>query len=157
MTTTSGFGSLGAGAAIGAGITAAGGVADIVVGNLQRREQMSYAKDMYNMNLGNVQARPYTLTNVSAFNYINKIFPLVEYYSCTEEERLIFNRKIKFEGMTVGAVGTLKEFTANGSESYFKGSVVIWNDDYDEDYHMANDASSELEKGIRIDYVKLSE
>ena len=157
MMYTSGFGALGAGAAIGAGITAASGVADIVVGNLQRREQMSYAKDMYNMNLGNVQALPYTLTKVSAFNYINKIFPLVEYYSCTEEERLIFNRKIKFEGMTVGAIGTLKEFTANGSESYFKGSVVIWNDDYDEDYHMANDASSELEKGIRIDYAKLSE
>lgn len=150
------FGPVGMGISAGiAGVaSAAGGIADVVVGNMQRREQMNYTKDMYEFSLDNVKALPYSLSKVSSFNYVNKFFPFVEYYSCTDEERVIFKRKIIFEGMTIEAVGNIKDYWSEGN--YFKGAIVIWDDDFIGDYHFALDVSNELEKGIRL-YAELPE
>ena len=156
------FGPIGMG--IGAGVagvaSAAGGIADVIVGNMQRREQMSYTKDMYDFNLDNIRALPYSLSKVSSFNYINKFFPFVEYYSCTDEERDIFKRKIAFEGMTIEAIGNIKDYWSEGN--YFKGAIVIWDEqatdlsEFSADYHFVSDVSNELEKGIRL-YAELPE
>lgn len=82
-----------AGAVVGAGVGAAtstvGALKDVELLSRSQSENRQYAVDMYNYNLQNIQALPYTLSKVSTFNENNKIFPFIEIYDCTDLEKQI--------------------------------------------------------------------
>jgi hypothetical protein len=67
------------------------------------------------MNLANIKAIPNSLTRNSAFTITNKIFPFIEYYSCSPEEKEALRNKIKYDGMTVGRIGNVSDFMGGGS------------------------------------------
>lgn len=117
----------GLGAGIGAGVggvaSLIGGIADTSILAQQHKEQRGYAFDKYNYTLGNIKALPYTLTKVSSWDINSKIFPFVEFYSCTDEEKEAFESKLKYESMTIMRVGTLQEFI-KPEEHYFKGELI---------------------------------
>lgn len=84
----------GVGAAAGAFASLVGGAADYNLNNQLRHEALDYTKDMFGYQLGNIQALPTTISKVTAFNRNNKIFPVLEYYTCTEREKEALANKI---------------------------------------------------------------
>lgn len=144
-----GWGAL-AGGVIGAGASAIGYGIDVDTMARTHRENKQLAIDKFNYQLGNVKALPYTLTKVGSFDAISKIFPFVEYYSCSDEELEAFENKIKYESMTVMRIGTLSEFMNFDSDlHYFKGSLIR-NDEIADDSHVLNAIYEELLKGVYI-------
>lgn len=142
-------GSAGKGLVVG-GLSAIGGAIDIAIGQSMFQNNRQQSIDLFRMNLQNIKARPDTLTNVSAYNIINKYFPFLEYYSCTDEEKEALRNKIKYEGMTVNAIGTIEDYLSSSDEyNYFKGSTIILEDVAD-DYHTTDAITVELEKGVYL-------
>ena len=115
-----------------------------------QRETRQLAIDKFNYQLGNIKALPYTLTKVGAFDISSKIFPILEYYTCTDKEKEALKNKIKYESMTVMRIGTLREFmNFNGEINYFKGELIR-NDKIADDPHTLNAIYEEFLKGVYI-------
>lgn len=140
----------GVGAAIGgtAGtlISAAGGVADVSINEKLRSEALDYTKDQFGYTLGNIAAMPDSLTRVSAFNINNKVFPILEYYTCSDIEKQALRDKIKYNGMTVMKIGTINEYL-QPTETYIKGRLIRL-DGFDN--HTTIEIANELNKGFYI-------
>ena len=137
--------------AIGGGVlSAAGGVADIIMSEQLRSEQIRYAKDQYAFNLENIKALPNSLAKVSAFNKNNKIFPFLEYYTCTDIEKEAFRNFLKYDGMTVNRIGKIIDFLQDGQLQYIKARLIRAEDLHD-DQHIVDYIASEMEKGAYYD------
>ena len=129
------------------------GIADLYISQKLYDENMAYRQDMFNYNLGNIQARPSGLARTSAFTNNNKIYPFVEFYDATDEEKEALRNKIKYNGMTVGVIGTLHDYIYNARVSdetthYVKGQLIVT--DIDDDYHSYQAINNELNMGIRF-------
>ena len=146
-----------AGGIIGTGVSLAGGIADVSTNKALRKEALDLTKDQFGYQLGNIQALPYSLAKTSAFTANNKIWPFVEYYSCSVIEKMALANKVAYNGMTVMRIGTMDEFIGNTwsyqdivSKNYIKGQLIRFNDD-GEDYHIVNSIADELYKGVYIE------
>ena len=120
----------------------------IVQGNKKHNEQRSFKTDMFNYELGNVQAIPNALAKNTAFTFNNKLFPFIEFYSCTDVEKEAIKEKIKYNSMTVMKVGTIGQYM-NYTEQFIKGQVIRLPDVID-DAHIANEIYNEINKGVFI-------
>ena len=139
-----------AGALIGGTASTIGYAIDVDTLARTQREVKQLAIDKFNYQLGNVKALPYTISKLGTWNVNSKIFPFLEYYTCTDEEKEALENKIRYESMTVMRIGTLEEFSSLSSElSYFKG-VLIRNDEIADDTHILNNIYEELLKGVYI-------
>lgn len=138
-----------AGSAIGAGGSAAGMALDVGFMAARQREEKQLSIDKFNYQLGNVKALPYTLTKIGAFDINSKIWPFLEYYTCTPEEKEALRNKIVYESMTVMRIGTLREFLNPSERHYFKGELIR-NEKIAEDNHIFEAIYSELMKGVYI-------
>lgn len=155
-----GIGGAIAGGIVGGIASAAGGVADYKIKERLRNEAIDYTKDQFGYQLGNIQALPQTISKVSAFNNNNKIFPILEYYTCTDVEKEAFLNKVAYNGMTVMAIGTIENYIGNNwtytlnnkeisSKGYIKGKLIRFEGD-GEDHHIINSIAEELNKGVYI-------
>ena len=141
-----GYGAI-AGAAIGAiggGVTAGIDYANNI---RMMEENRQYAIDMYGYNLQNIQAIPTSLTKTSALTYNTRVWPFIEYYTCTEAERKALKDKIKYNGMTVMKIGKLNEYSL-GEGNFYKGQLIRLN--LKVDSHMAYEIYNELNKGVYL-------
>lgn len=152
---SAGFGAVGGAitGVVAGGASLAAGIADINISKELYNENMSYRRDMFGMNLDNIQARPQGLARTSAFTNNNKVFPFVELYDATDEEKEALRNKIKYNGMTVGVIGTLYNYIYNAKVSdetthYVKGKLIVT--DIDDDYHSYQALNNELDMGIRF-------
>lgn len=136
-----------AGAIVGGVTSAAAGVADVSINEKLRRDALDLKKDQFNYSLENIKALPNTLAKVSAFDANNKIFPILEYYTCTDQEKEIFRKKLEFNGMTVMRIDKLSNFII-GNKNYTKGKLIRI--DVDEDFHFVNDIADELNQGVYL-------
>ena len=66
-----------AGGVIGGVGSLAGGAIDISTLRDRQRENKTLAVDMFNYQLGNVKALPYSINKVTPLTYNNKIFPIL--------------------------------------------------------------------------------
>lgn len=144
------------GGVLGGAASAMGGIADVVLSDKLRHEALDYTRDQFNYNLENIQALPYTLSRVSSLNIDNTIYPVLEFYTCTDREKEALANKIAWNGMTVMAIGKIKDYIGNTwsygnivSKGYIKGKLIRL-DDINEDFHMVNAISGELNKGVYI-------
>lgn len=140
---------------VGAGIGAAAGVAEgvgnMALSGLRYKEQKSFAKDNYNLSLGNIQATPDTLTKVSTLTQNNKLFPFIEYYTCSFAEKEALRLKLKYDGMTVNRIDFMYNFTKKiDNLKYFKGELIKLDNAY-ADYELALAIADEIMKGVFID------
>ena len=136
--------------AIAGGVVSAGaGVADIVMSEKLRQEQISYAKDQFAFSLENIRALPNTLAKISAFNKNNKIFPFLEYYTCTDIERQAFRDMLKYDGMTVNRIGKIQDYLKDNDLQYIKARLI--RTDLHEDTHVINVIAAEMAKGAYYD------
>lgn len=137
----------GVGGAIAGGvISAIGGAADIAINEKLRAEAMDYKRDMFGMQMGNIQALPSNITKTTAFTYNNKIFPILEYYTCTDEEKTALTNKLKYNGMTVGRIGKISDYLANANDQYIKGRIIRI-EGVSDDFHYYKAISDEIYKG----------
>lgn len=143
------------GGVVGGVSSLAGGIADYRIKEQLRNEAIDYTKDQFGYQLGNIQALPNTISKVSAFNENNKIFPVLEYYTCTEEEKKAVRMKCALNGMTTMVVDSISNYWSNSlwyedyeqySRGYFKCKLIhcpsVAN------YKIYNEISSELYKGV---------
>lgn len=130
--------------AIGGGITGGMDYANTVK---MMEENRQYAIDMYGYNLQNIQAIPTSLTKTSALTYNTRVWPFVEYYTCTEKEREALKDKIRYNGMTVMKIGKLNEYPL-GEDNFYKGKLIRLN--LNVDSHMAYEIYNELVKGVYL-------
>lgn len=126
--------------------SAAGGAADVMLNEQLRNEALDYKRDMFGYELGNIQALPTSITKTSAFTYNNKIFPILEYYTCTDNEKQALKDKIKYNGMTVMRVGKISEFLGNSELQYIKGRIIRI-EGIEDDFHYLNAIAEEIFKG----------
>ena len=152
-----------AGAAAGAQIGGAAGAAALgaigAVGGLatagldyantlkMMEENRQYAIDMYGYKLQNIQAIPTSLTKTSALTYNTRVWPFIEYYTCTEDERTALKDKIKYNGMTIMKVSQLRNYLL-GKDNFYKGKLIRLNIKVDS--HMAYEIYNELNKGVYL-------
>lgn len=137
-----------AGAVLGGSASAVGGIIDTNILAQQQREARNYAIDKYNYQLGNIKALPHTLTKVSAWDINSKIFPFVEFYSCTDEEKEALKLKLQYESMTTMRIGTINEFILP-EEHYFKGELIRC-ENIASETHLIMAIYEELLKGVYI-------
>lgn len=134
------------GAVAGGAISALGGGLDIAINEKLRAEAMDYKRDMFGMQMGNIQALPSNITKTTAFTYNNKIFPTLEYYTCTDEEKTALANKLKYNGMTVGRIGKISDYLANANDQYIKGRIIRI-EGVSDDFHYYKAISDEIYKG----------
>ena len=111
-------------------------------------ENRQYSIDMYGYNLQNIQAVPTSLTKTSALTYNTRVWPFIEYYTCTDAERNALKDKIKYNGMTIMKVGQLNNYLL-GEDNFYKGQLIRL-PDVRIDGHMAFEIYNELNKGVYL-------
>lgn len=136
-----------AGAIGGTVASAIGGAADIQLQKQLNKETIDYTQDQFRMNLENIQAMPTSLKNVGGLTANNKLFPVLEHYSCTQQEKEAIALKFRYNGMTVERIGTIREFLQE-EESYIKCKLIRIN--MLEDNHFIEALAEELNKGVFI-------
>lgn len=146
-----------AGAIVGFGASFVGGVADLNLSEQLRQEQLRYNSDIHDLNIATIQAQPYSLSKTTAFTANNKIFPILEYYTCSNEEKNLVATHIINYSMTVGAIGELKDYIKNTwqyngiyARNFIKGTFLKLKDLF-EDYHYLNALNEELNIGVYFD------
>ena len=130
--------------AVGGGITAGLDYANSIK---MMEENRQYAIDMYGYKLQNIQAIPTSLTKTSALTYNTRVWPFIEYYTCTEDERTALKDKIKYNGMTIMKVSQLRNYLL-GQDNFYKGKLIRLNIKVDS--HMAYEIYNELNKGVYL-------
>ena len=136
------------GGLLGGIMSAVGGGLDIRNNNRLRNDQRSAAFDMFNYNLGNVQARPTTITKMAAFVGNNKIWPFYEIYSATSREVAALQLQLEYSSMTVGAIGTVSQYIGP-SQTFVRGRLIRITG-LEHDAEMSRVVADELARGMYI-------
>lgn len=133
----------------GIGLSATGASLDREWLLRQQQENKSYAIDMFGYQLGNIQALPYSLSRTDSLTENNKLWPFLEIYTCKDEEKEALRNKLKYNGMTVMAVGNIfSNLDLNSQEKvYFQGQLIRI-DEFKDDSHVLNEIYAELKKGV---------
>ena len=137
------------GGILGGAASLAGGFADQQMNQKLRAEAIDYTKDQFGYQLDNIKALPYGVTKSTPLTNNNPIFPILEYYSCTETEKQIVRDKLRWNGMTIMAIGTIESYYNPEEEQYIKGRLIRYMDD-GENFHVVNSIAGELNKGVFI-------
>ena len=140
-----------AGGVLGAGASIAGGVMDIKNAEKRFNETIDYTRDQFNMSLQNVKAQAQTISKVSSFTPNNKVFPILEYYTCTQGEKDAFRMKLQYNGMKINYITTINSLYNsfnNTGDRYTKGQLIRLN--INEDNHLVEHISQEFNKGVFI-------
>jgi hypothetical protein len=120
---------------------------DLKYAEMLQNEALSYSKDMFNYNLQNIQALPNTLSRVSAFDINSKLYPFLEYYTCTDVEKQALRNKLIYNGMTVMTIGTIGDYLQS-EPMFIQGQMIRIN--LNDDYHIVAAIASEIHRGIYI-------
>ena len=145
-------GNVGAGIASGV-LSALGAGADIALNETLNTEALNYKTDMFEFQKQNIQAMPSSIAKTTAYTNNNKIFPVLEYYTCTETEKEAVANKIAWNGMTVGVIDQVQNYINNSwnykfieDKGYIKGRVIRI-DGIQDDFHLYTAISDEMFKG----------
>lgn len=153
-----GYGAI-AGAAIGTLTAGAGGVADVIINEKLRNQSIKYATEQYDLQLGNIQALPITISKLSSLTLNNAIWPVLEFYTCTDVEKRAVINKLAYNGMNVGVIGSISDYL--NTWTYYLSSGLIKSQNFiqaqlirleniDDDSHIINEISMELSKGVYL-------
>ena len=142
------------GASVGATAGSVSGVADAIVSELERKEEKDYMVSMYNFQLGNIQAMPYSLTKVSVLSNNFKFWPFIETYKASQPEIDSMYKKLSYEGMLLSVISDVSTSVkatpvSSAPGKYVKGNFITL-EQLADDTHMALDLNNELSKGLYI-------
>jgi hypothetical protein len=106
---------------------------------------------MYNYQLGNIQALPQSVSKSSPLTANNKIWPILEKFSCTDAEKEIIKNKITYNSMTIMAIGKLSDYSISNNidKVYVKGQLIRL-DTIKDDFHIVDAIYQEVNKGFFV-------
>lgn len=140
------------GGVIGGGASLAGGLTDIYYNQKNRAMEKAIRDDTrqasidnYQYQIGNIMAQPKTLTKVSTFTPDYRIYPLIEFFTCTAEDDVNLRSSIEWNGLEVNQITTLSAFKSG----FVKGAILRFGS-LDINSEEAGQINSELERGIYI-------
>ena len=136
------------GGVLGTGASMVGGIMDVSMQQALHNEAIDYTKDNFGYQLQNIQALPNTLNKVSSIISVSKLFPFLEYYTCTNEEKEALQNKLKYNGMTIGRIGKIKDYLQGDTQTYVQGQLIRLEGKFDT--HIANEIANEFKKGWYI-------
>ena len=125
-----------------------GGIADLQNNQILRNEAMSNQRDQFGYQLKNIQALPQGLMKTSSLNNNNKLYPFLEHYTSTAEEKHALENKITYNGMTIMRIGTPSEFSQEDGMTYVKGRLIRTT--IQDDNHLISDINEELNQGVYL-------
>lgn len=135
--------------------SALGGAADLYIQQQLHNEQLDYKNDMFGYRLDNIKALPNSIAKSTAYTENNKIFPILEYYTCKEEEREAVAKKIAFNSMSVGVIDKPISYIGNEwsygdiqDKGYIKCKLIKLEGEQATDFHLVNMLGEELNKGV---------
>lgn len=135
---------------IGAGITSLGaGIADQFIQQNKFRENLNFKRDIFNLQLGNIKARPNTLARSTNITLDTIMFPYIEYYTCTEFEKEQFDQQIKYNGMTINAFGKFSDYVNNADNWTYLQGIIIELNELNDDSHIAYHINEQLQRGLK--------
>lgn len=102
--------------------------------------------DQFQYQLGNIQASPNTLTKISAINPGFKIYPILEVYECTDQEKRNLLNSIIWNGIDINIVTALEEF----DYGFIKGSLLEFNSNIGLNDQQCRAMNAELQYGIYL-------
>lgn len=146
-------GAVGAGLGVGAGLlTGIAGEADINYGNQLYELNKKYKQDVHNYQLDNIKAMPNSLSKVTSYTKNNQLFPVLERYDATDEEKKAVAQNVIDYSMNVGVIGkpidyVYNDWSYNGNTSrgYFKAQLIKIDLNT---YHESDAISTELARGV---------
>ena len=110
---------------------------------------------MFGQQLDNIKALPNSIAKTTAYTENNKIFPILEYYTCTDEEKQAVANKIAYNSMTVGIIAKPINYIGNSwsygdiqDKGYIKCKLIKLEGTRANDFHMVNMLGEELNKGV---------
>ena len=136
------------GGVVGTGASMVGGIMDVNMQQALHNEAIDYTKDNFGYQLQNIQALPNTLNKVSSIISVSKLFPFLEYYTCTNEEKEALQNKLKYNGFTIGRIGKIKDYLQQDTQTYVQGQLIRLEGKFDT--HIANEIANEFKKGWYI-------
>lgn len=156
MTTGSPYGAI-AGAAIGTGASIVGGAIDVNTTAKLQKDRRELAVDKYNYQLGNIKALPNTLTKIDSFDISSKVWPFVEEYGPTEEEKALFLERMRLQSYTIMRIEKLENQMTTPPPldveqlHYVKAQLIrTQNNLLNIDAHQWDEIYAELYKGVYI-------
>lgn len=138
-----------AGAAIGAVASGVGGIIDYSMLTAKQEEQRSYLVDNYKYQLGNVKALSYSINKVTPLTNNNKIWPFIEIYDCTDTEKDMLYKKLKYTSFTIEKIDKLSNYGETGVLHFFQATPILL-ENADMPTHELQELARELEKGVYI-------
>ncbi|MBP5784741.1 MAG: hypothetical protein J6W16_04060, partial [Methanobrevibacter sp.] len=136
------------GAVIGAGAGAIGGAANLYYQDRLRDTQMASMKDIYGYQLDNIKALPQGLAKTSYLTNNNKLFPFLEFYTCTLTENMAVRDLIDYNGMTINRIGKIENFQSSKQLPYIKAKLIRIATI--EDSHQVKAIADELQMGVYL-------
>lgn len=117
----------------------------------QQLEAKDYATDMYGYQLGNIKAMPYSLSRSESLTNNNKVYPIVEVYGPTDVEINNLVDKIRYNGMTIMAIGNLNNYKTSEDFllPYLQGKLIRI-ENINDDFHVIDAIYQEVSKGFYI-------
>lgn len=117
----------------------------------QQAEAKSYMVDMYNYQLGTIQALPQSISKSNPLTFNNKVWPIIEEFSCTAAEKEMIKNKIKYNGMTVMAIDNISNYDHSDKldRVFVKGQLIQLESIHD-DFHIIDAIYQEVDKGFYI-------
>lgn len=132
----------------------------------QQQETRSYAVDMYNYNLGNIKALPYSISRTDCLAENTRLVPFLEVYQATNAEVENLKKVLKYNGMTVMTVDKPINYISSSDISshwenaiechnkacYYIKAKLIMNTDTElpDDFHIVDAIYAELDKGVYV-------
>lgn len=153
---------VGTGAGIGGAIAATG----LNEGWLQKQQEetKTYSIDMYNYQLGNIKALPYSISRTDCLAENTRLVPFLEVYEATEAEIVNLLKVLKYDGMTLMTIDKPVNYRTGGSDVavtchnkncfYVKGKLIMNPDsEMEDDFHIVDAIYLEFNKGIYLEGV----
>ena len=132
------------GAGMEGGLAAFAAVKDLEFLDRSQREARDFAIDNFNYQLGNIKALPQSITKSTPLTYNNTVWPILEEYDATDEEKELLKNKLRYDGMTIMKVAKLSDYEAEGG--YLKGKLIRL--DIDANSQVANQIYQEVDRGF---------
>lgn len=134
-----------------------------VLGIVGENKQMEFDRKVFDLDLANqralfdyqldnIQSMPRTISKLTSINTDFRVWPFVEIYSTTIDDRNHFNDMIKYNGMTIMVTGYIEDYLKPSDETFIKATLIRFYEfsKQENDFTLVEAINYELSKGIYI-------
>ena len=138
-----------AGVAVGAAAGTLGSAINSYINHtITRPEELNFKRDIFKYNIANIKAQPQTLTKVSGIDINNRLFPVLEFYTCTEDEKSYFERYLYFNSYSIERIGKIKDYINTSQDYTYIEAEIIRFDANNIDSHELDYLNNVLSSGV---------